>query len=73
MHLHVWIHTSGFKCMQCVSKFLIKQALDHHLVLHEKYQEYPYATCNKVFATSSSRNIHVKGKHGMGYVCPCGK
>ena len=73
MHLHVCIHTTGFKCTQCGSKFPIQRVLDHHLVLHEKHYEFQCATCGKIFATSSSRNVHMKGKHGVGYVCPCGK
>ncbi len=68
MHLHMSIHTTGFKCIQCGSKFLIQRALNCHLKLHEKHHEYPCATCGKIFATLSSKNIHTKGKHGVGYV-----
>ena len=44
-----------------------------HSVLHKKRHEYKCTLCDKVLATASSLNMHAKGKHGHGYVCPCGK
>ncbi len=73
MHQHVCLHTSGLKCGQCGCKFPNAHALGQHSELHKKHQEFICSTCQKIFATSNSLNIHIKGKHGHGYVCPCGK
>ncbi len=73
MQLHVCLHTDGMKCSDCGRKYLNKHVLAQHKLLHQKRTEYCCTTCSKKFATPNSLQIHVKGKHGYGYFCPCGK
>ncbi len=73
MQLHVCIHTTGNKCAKCGRKYPTKQALHRHSELHKALTEFECSTCKKVFAVASSLNVHIKGKHSYGYVCPCGK
>ncbi len=72
MRLHVRAHTMGAHCNVCSKAFPHKCTLGTHKALHSPQQEFPCTQCDLSFATHSSRNIHVKGKHGPGYVCPCG-
>ncbi len=72
MRLHVRVHTKGMQCSSCGKGYPNKHALCCHESLHGRREEYECTTCSKVFSTPNSLQIHVKGEHGYGYVCPCG-
>ena len=63
----------GVHCSVYSKSFPHKHALAVHILLHGHQWEFTCSSCPLMFAMSNSLNIHVKGKHGVGYVCPCGK
>lgn len=73
MWLHVHLHTQGMKCPDCGRKYPNKHAFKWHRLLHQKRTKFSCTMCSKKFVTPNSLQIHIKGKHGYGYFCPCGK
>ncbi len=73
MRLHVHLHSDGMKYSDCGRGYPNKHTLVRHKLLHQKRTEFCCTACSKKFATPNSLQIHVKGKHGYGYYCPCGK
>ncbi len=73
MRLHVRVHTRGLQCVSCGKGYPNKHALSWYESLYGKREEFACMMCSKVFATQNNLQIHVKGKHGYSYVCPCGQ
>ena len=73
MRLHVHLHSDGMKCSDCGRGYPNKHTLVRHKLLYQKRTEFCCTACSKKFATPNSLQIHVKGKHGYGYYCLCGK
>ena len=73
MSLHVRIHTGGVRCVKCNKHYPSQWALRYHSKLHGMRQEFQCGSCDKVFVTASSLQIHLHGKHGVGFVCKCGQ
>ena len=63
------VHTKGECCTLCKKMFLTLKALERHMLLHKQRTVSECDLCNATFSTASSLVIHVRGKHGSGYIC----
>ncbi len=66
-------HTGGVRCIKCNKHYPSQQALKYHSRLRGVRQEFQCESCDKVFATASSLQIYLHGKHGVSFVCKCGQ
>ncbi len=73
MQQHVRKHLKGFRCSVCQHSFLTKSQFSAHQKLHHVHTQYDCKECDAFYYSLKSYNLHVKGKHGVGYVCAyCG-
>ncbi len=72
---HKWMHSNTkLQCEHCDVTLSSKGVLTEHLKWHFDQNNYPCDRCDKTFASSLSRKIHIVGKHSPGYIClECGQ
>ena len=73
MRQHVCKHTKGFHCSTCNSSFQTERLLRLHQKLHKERQSFDCEHCDNFYFSLTSLWLHVKGKHGVGYMCTCGQ
>ncbi len=73
MRQHVCKHMKGFCCSTCNGSFQTEHLLRLHKKLHKERQCFDCEYCDSFYFSLTSLQLHVKGKHGSGYMCTCGQ
>ncbi len=70
IHKHVGVHAHRkHKYSLCPTQLSSQDVLREHLQRHADNKVYPCMQCNKQFSSLLACQIHIHGKHGIGYHC----
>ncbi len=72
MRKYVRNHTKGEKCNVCDKSYPTVRALLLHKHLHICRVDHACSSCDSIFKSKVSLAMHMKSKHGEGYLCVCG-
>ncbi len=73
MRQHVRKYSKDFRCSMYQYSFLTKSQYIAHQKLHQVCTQYNCKECDAFYYSLKLYNLHVKGNHGVGYVCThCG-
>lgn len=70
---HIKVHTGRnlYKCLHCDKQYTTNRAMKAHAQKHNA-EWLPCPQCPISFKTQQELNQHKKGRHGRGFITPCG-